>query len=902
MPVQPVAKTPSASAGTTAAAAAATLPETAPTQQPAKQPRGPARHGAGPSAMPDTPRISAENPDEAATPRRRSTPRAASASAASVLTAAATKNGPSVLVSVGGGPRGETQALAEIDLINARRADFDRIQHLGGKYDIKTVIVERNAESSIGHGRAWGPEQSQGTANTGVEVSRGPGLLDYARRFRGHLETNLNVYTAQAQGQPIQDAVLSAAYDGSLGPAGQPAIQRSAMTRAQVGAEAADNFRHARAQAAAGIQFYRLEVMAHTNAAAIDLSDPSKPKLQLSDARTGASKGQLDANTVRLNTGTTLTPPISDAAVISHSFTSAMDAQAVKSFLAGKDLLDDNGMLKPDAKIALGGSGLSAYDQLLALNPVMKLFERDESAPLGYKVSEQAQQRYQGSITFVSNTEGKWIPPRHAHGPAWTQDTEPLGNAQEQHAMFLHQQGQEVFKAWGVLTGASVALAQGTVPKAVHQQGMSTAQLLAAQHASNVKASTKLVEARELHGDAKTAAIDQSTHTLEGARRQASLSTVLGLGMAREPSATAADMARLAPNTFAGREGYLMHRAQAKAVTEPGTPTSGDNKALLERFGAETMQDVTSSPMHVQDTVPQLMAAGIANYQAASYGNFKADGAAKPLSLTAHDGRRTEFDAFIVSSTFNLGAEPVLRSVGTQAKPAHPAVPHHPEVTSHRRIVDKDNQATAVEDFSLHGKGAKVPGTGNTSNAFAFDVNNRESAVHVAPALALRRMAHEHLRAAGFDNPAQLVDELYKKHLTSDDEHNHEAAGFAKHFDAGMVKAESLKAAAVAAGDDAQAFKRVAEAARAGSVVKTHASLIDARLGLDPVLNANEFKNSKSASSSLADGLAARPQFEPASNADYQKRFVDMPVQMHEQVYASALRLAEERLLQAQGS
>jgi hypothetical protein len=372
--------------------------------------------------------------------------------------------------------------------------------------------------------------------------------------------------------------------------------------------------------------------------------------------------------------------------------------------------------------------------------------------------------------------------------------------------------------------------------------------------------------------------------------------------MAREPSATAADMARLAPNTFAGREGYLMHRAQAKAVTEPGTPTSGDNKALLDRFGAEIMQDVTSSPMHVQDSVPQLMAAGIANYQAASYSNFKADGTTKPLSLTAHDGRRTEFDAFIVSSTFNRGAEPVLRSVDTQAKPAHPDVPHHPEVTSHRRVVDKDDQATAVEDFSLNGKGVKVPGTGNTSNAFAFDVGNRDSAVQVAPALALRRMAHEHLRAAGFDNPAQAIDELYNKHLPSDDEHNREAAGFAKHFDAGMVKAESLKAAAVAAGDDGQAFKRVAEAARAGSVVKTHASLIDARLGLDPVLDANEFKNSKSASSSLADGLAARPQFEPASNADYQKRFVDMPLQMHEQVYASALRMAEERLLQAQGS
>jgi hypothetical protein len=91
-------------------------------------------------------------------------------------------------------------------------------------------------------------------------------------------------------------------------------------------------------------------------------------------------------------------------------------------------------------------------------------------------------------------------------------------------------------------------------------------------------------------------------------------------------------------------------------------------------------------------------------------------------------------------------------------------------VGKHRRIKTVNRELSNVEDFSINGKGEFIPNTKIKVNIFGYDVNNRDSALTQAQALAYRRMAQEHLAAAGFANPIEVVEELYKKHLPGDKE------------------------------------------------------------------------------------------------------------------------------------
>jgi hypothetical protein len=91
-------------------------------------------------------------------------------------------------------------------------------------------------------------------------------------------------------------------------------------------------------------------------------------------------------------------------------------------------------------------------------------------------------------------------------------------------------------------------------------------------------------------------------------------------------------------------------------------------------------------------------------------------------------------------------------------------------VGKHRRIKTVNKELSNVEDLSINGKGEFIPNTKIKVNIFCFDINNRDSAFTQAQGLAYRRMAQEHLAAAGFVNPIEVVEELYKKYLPSDEE------------------------------------------------------------------------------------------------------------------------------------
>ena len=139
-------------------------------------------------------------------------------------------------------------------------------------------------------------------------------------------------------------------------------------------------------------EIYKVEVVADTEAVGVDTSSPLRPNVSVK----GAVNGSIDADLVRLNTGTTLGSPLTEAQseVMKHSYIGPMNRDDFTAFLRQRNLLDENGKLSPGTRVLTGGSGLSLYDQLLVLDRLMGLTEPDNTSPLGYRVSEAAKDQH----------------------------------------------------------------------------------------------------------------------------------------------------------------------------------------------------------------------------------------------------------------------------------------------------------------------------------------------------------------------------------------------------------------------------------------------------------------------------------------------------------------------------
>jgi len=793
-------------------------------------------------------------------------------------------------VFVGGGPRTTTQLSAEIDFLFAHAEDFRMLQEAGGRYDIQRVVFERRTDDFLGRGSAWGPDQGGGTVNSGAERSG----IDYAPRLESFLTENRAAFEEAYRDDPVASALLKASFESGDG---TPNTSAGALRRKDQGREERMHSLAQQERAQTTFPFYRITTATETSVEAIDLAHPNQPVV--SAKRVGDDESSsIKADSVILNTGMTLTSPVSDPEVLRHAHVAPMGA--LTGFLQAQELLDSQGKLKvrrelrddreAGIKLALGGTGLSAMDQILALQPVMDLFEPDPGSNLGYRVSETAKQKYAGALTFISTTEGKWVPPRHVSKDcAWTQATDGLANSHEVHVALLHGKGEKLFTDYHDVMRASIACALGITLEQVDEAGLSTPELLRAQHARSQFHLHKLAES----------ALAESMQTLEGAKRQAYLQAILGLGMERDLDAAIHGMERDAPLSFLGRFGYQMHRAQVAGLTGPQTPAT--NEDLLAAFG-EWMAHITSSPVQVQSMAHLLVEAGIASHVQGTYSalapNDDTDG--RPLQFTAKNGEAATFDAFIVSPTPHR-AEQTLQSLAGQVEPVHPLLPELGKVTSNRRIVAKGGQPSRVEDYSLNGKGAFVPGTRRLAGAFAIDVNNRESATDVAPGLAYRSMAAEHLAAVGVPNPLDEVDKLYLKYLPGDKEFAKEAATFEPHYRSLTTKAAFVRPADHASDGDAVEFASLLSKVRSGSRVRAQGALLEPVLqpAFDRAKGVPTTGVSRAAaerfrgpSEQFGDAMASREPYAPASRDDYFARFVDMPMHVHEAVYKEAFEKA----------
>ena len=565
------------------------------------------------------------------------------------------------LLLVGGGPRTSSQVAEEVKLLKspAIRKDVAEIEAYGGRFAIRTTIVEKRGPDSIGMGEAWNRDQ-EGSVNTGAEGwGYGERLKRYCRANRDEIVEQmrpfppaLSMFLATFGGpgksgvtdsQALPDAGSADSREESRNEAreakwvdgtgaanpdertGNPRMDRAATLRFQWGLEEHLNFEALKRFAEEDGWFrkrYRLEVVCDTTVTAVDASPPLGARVSIANA--SRAQDSVEADLVRMNTGTTLGSPLApgQAAVEQHSYIGPMCRRGLRAFLGSRSLLDEHGRLKPGTRVLTGGSGLSLYDQLLTLGSFMGLTELDGESPNGWRVTDYAKRHHRGAILVTSNTDGKWISPRHSHSPAWTQNLKPISNAREQHALFLHNEGEEIYRAWQDICVASIAAASGMTPGQVRHEGLNTGELVELQRAENSK---------HFH-----APPEKKTWTLYGARREAYLGTALGMGLEPDPGKAVKALEETAPLTYKGRSGYVIHRAQVYAITNPDATVSRNNRALIAVHN-ERFQDVTSSPAIIHSLAGELIDAGIASYTPGSYGDIDVAPAGSPGPLVFRD-------------------------------------------------------------------------------------------------------------------------------------------------------------------------------------------------------------------------------------------------------------------------
>ena len=199
------------------------------------------------------------------------------------------------LISVGGGPRGISQASEEIKFLKLHEPDFVALRKLGGKPFMTTTVIDRGKFEAFGLGAAWTEQNRLGTANTGAELGNENRLLAYYRVHKEEILTEL-------KGNPIARAMFKGAL--TEGKAGDILVDRAALTRALVGKEEQEHFRNLLAILDDDeiSSMYRLVLIPETNVTGLDLSNPKMPRVK-------TAVGRLEADTVRLNTGTVSASP-----------------------------------------------------------------------------------------------------------------------------------------------------------------------------------------------------------------------------------------------------------------------------------------------------------------------------------------------------------------------------------------------------------------------------------------------------------------------------------------------------------------------------------------------------------------------------------------------------------------
>lgn len=707
----------------------------------------------------------------------------------------------------------------------------------------------------------------------------------YEQRFGG---CNYENYLSELREVNLPGAVMFMHSFGPMShtPEGVLDHQKAFLMRHSVGAEEFENFVHMK-QMASRIPFYTLDVKEGTNVKQVGLVNSSRATVT-AEHIPSRDVSSYNADLIRLNTGTTLTNPIRDLSVKEVTFCHRMNSCDLRAFFKAKKMLNSNGMLIPGKKIISGGLSLSGLDQIAALSTIMNLFEEDKDSILGYRVTDFAKRNYSNAIALVNRTPGTAVAPRHSFTHRWQQGTPVIGSTENLHALFLHSSGEDVFQVWYDIMECHVARAVGSTPDKIHSV-CTTEDILQSQFTET----EWHLECRRLAGICETQGdfeckdwyLELSTRTLSGAKRQAILNLIIGFGLENKEAAQTA-MEKLAPITWKGRQGYLYHRAQIAAITNPKMASKVSNMPSIRRLN-DFMRYIGASPVEVQSMFHLLIEAGIARYKQASYSSIVKDPRTGRLDLHGE-----LFDAVLVSPVMTKESDDALRSLTPQVTTVGKSSDCIPKVGTFRRFSNHNGTPMPIECNNLLGKGfmsKTESGEDSLLCSYGYDVNNRDSAVNEAASYTVRRMALAHLQACGLD-AYKTLDKIYDEQAPTVEDYESEVQRFEEHFRAAYEIWAYMKAIKAVAGDDSEVFSNLFDKGRT-----VHGRMMTIQV----LAESNDISMTKAAARYYKD-VAKTPSFNPPRMEEFFERFVDPTEESNARAYERAVEICKEHLLRRQ--
>ena len=799
------------------------------------------------------------------------------------------------LVYIGAGPRSTSHVRAEIDFLAEHIKDFEMLAAEGADYKIRSTIIDQAPRSNFGRGYAWNNKQGVGNVNSGGEAPSYEQLAAKYKEVTRNKETmQRSLYENPVGHSNIELGVRSTAI---MADPQHPYMERSVLSRQHQGEQEAQHFDERVEYARKNLsEHYTVELIPDTAVTGVNITaDPKRPVAEMSSGE------PVTGDMMRLVTGTIPQEPVRNKDVLNRTYCNWMNQDDLHEFFNQLGLIGGNGKLRSGVKLLVGGSGLSTLDELIALSgeKVMDLVEpvldssgekMDPESITGYQVKERAKSDYRGAIRIVSFRKLKLIEPRHSTSPEWESETEPLGNTEELHALFLHNQGEQVFEDWMTIMIASIARALNTVPDdvinkviktATGYEKLETTEQLAAKHYQETEQYGEVFRQAEMATDPRERKrlFYEAGLTRPGIMRSAILSALIGSGMSRDIRTTLGEMNEKAPFTYKGRAGtYQYHRGEASALTQSGTELTkgGKNRVYMRRL-EEYKQYLTASPYRVQALFHKLFESGIATYQEGDYNDITASPDGSKLIF-----RGEEFDAFVVSPTFGRNLDPVIKSLNDQVMPipesrgleAGYGVAHLPKMAHHRLIYTRSGVLSHLEDQSLNTQGIRNPVGGSVVAMRGLDVNNRDSAYEDAPMLAVRRFAIEHLAAAGIEDPVAVVESLYNALSPTEEQYQSEVEQFSVPYYEAKEKAAYLEVIQDKYGRNPESYMQYTK--------PEYVMSFEAR----KTQGGQPYRERK----------AVIPDYQPASRGDYHERFIDSPMHIHEMVYKKALAIARKHL------
>lgn len=503
----------------------------------------------------------------------------------------------------------------------------------------------------------------------------------------------------------------------------------------------------------------------------INLDNPQKPILEIQYRKTGETKILPAYDLVIKSTGTTWELPVRDAAVAKNAFTDIPDSEALGNYLAERQSLDENGQIKPNTRILIGGSGLSAFDSVGILLTRTGIVTLDPSTSDGFRIDAEQASKYPGLITFFNRSQGNIVASRHALTASMPEDA-----ALFTPEMILAQQlqkGQDPLQVYLEKARLLTAVYLNKLPKDVEPSVRTNEQF------------TLMAEENERLSS------DPTAFTEPKMLRAAILSFFFSIALGSDPAEKNARLKQEYPSLV--RTGYDAARSTVFNATHP-TEGSPENSAKHVEAFRTFMRHNAAAPFPIHHLLTSIYRLGVIAWEEGAYSQLSWSETQEKFTLN-----NTSAELLIAPRLITPRADELSAKIRT--KTLKPAVGE--------QVYDKGRFFRSVSGKPVHIIELGIPGHGSLNedklflNAQWWETNCYSSAHQLMPTLSTTIHILENMFARQIPNPVDRLMDLYRQTLPPRSEFDEQVEALRKPFEDShaIMAVADLAAKAYPAGD-----------------------------------------------------------------------------------------------------